>query len=581
MKYQNIRRILLANRTNVLYLFILSVLLMLPSTVSPMFRKVFTDQILTGNESQWMPLLFLLMIGVALFSAVSVWLQSSCLLRLSNKIEISGTALYFWKLLSSPLSFFGGKDSFILLSQMNASRSISRIITRDIINLIFSIISVIFYLIMMLGIDPGMTAVVLLLVILNFVIIKLKNKLSEKLSGDDDSGIPTHELQQQEERISSETLQNIETYKSTASETFFFQRLMGNKTAIINSQLGDNYEEAYSALEDFPEILFLNLLLIVFAMRIMDRELTIGTYLAFQAYASAFFNPMNKVLELRSTLRGYDKKVGRLNQTLQLPEQEEDTANDQTGVMTPPARLSGNIEFRNVSFEYEDGKPVIENLNLRICPGERIAIIGQTGAGKTTLLKLLLGLYQPTSGSVTIDGQDVNTIDQHLLANDIGCASQEIALFTDTIRNNITLWDESLTGSDVYRAASMAGLHEYITSLDHAYDSVLQENGSNLSGGQKQKLEIARAFLYDPTIIIFDEALRSVDQAAAYGIEEEIIKKASTYIEVTHILSRHIAYDRIIVLEQGRITAAGSHAELLQNSSYYAKVFELEGVYAQ
>jgi len=574
--------ILNKNKKNIGYLFILSVLMLIPSTLAPIFRKVFTDQILSGTAVQWMPVFFSLMIGVALLSAVSSWLQNSCLLKLSNKIELSGAAMYIWKLLMSPRRFFDNKDSFVLLSQVGAAKAISRIITRDIIDLLFSFLSVVFYLVMMVRIDPFMTLVVLILVVLNVFIINLKSYIGKLFSGtsDDEDTPSTGDLLKREERISSETLQNIETYKSTASETFFFQRLMGNKTAIVNSRRDDDYEDACTPLEDFPEILFLNLLLVVSALKIMDRGLTIGTYLALQAYASAFFSPMNTLLGIRETLDGFDRKIGRLNKSLQLDEEEVSEPETEDAGSMIPGRLTGRIEFCDVSFEYEADCPVIKHLNLVIEPGQRIAITGPTGAGKTTLLKLLLGLYQPTSGCIKIDGRKLTSIDRLRLANDIGCASQEIVLFSDTIRNNITLWDDSITGSDIYRAASMACIHEYITSLDKAYDSQLQENGSNLSGGQKQMLEIARALLYDPTILIFDEALRSIDRTSARHIEAAIIKKACTYIEVTHILSQQIAYDQIIVMEQGRIAAAGTHEELLRDSDYYSRIFHAEGVYS-
>lgn len=584
IKYKNIRSILTANRQHIGYLFILTLLMLVPSMVSPMYRKVFTDRILRGNAAQWMPILFLLMIGTALLSAVLSWMQNSCLLKLCNKIEMSGAARYFWNLLNAPLSFFDHKDSFVLLSKMEASKTISRIITRDMIELIFAVISVIFYLIMMITIDPFMALIVVALVVLNFLILKLKTVISERLSkaadNDDDETdeLSADELLNRENRITSQTLQNIETYKSTASENFFFQRLMNNKTAVINSRLDDYYEDAYEPLTEFPEILFLNLLLVISALRIMDRSFTIGTYLAFQAYASAFFTPMNTVLMIRETLKDFEKKIGRLSQSELSAAAADEYQNPQPELHGGSLnRLSGRIEFDNVSFGYQEGQLLIKNFSLQIRPGERIAIIGKTGAGKTTLLKLLTGLCQPTAGCIKIDGRDVREIDRHLLANDIGYASQEIALFIDTIRNNITLWDESITGSDVYRAAGMAGIHEYITSLDDAYDSMLQENGSNLSGGQKQMLEIARAFLYEPTILIFDEALRSVDPAATQAIEREIAKKACTYIEVTHILSRQIAYDNIIVLEDGAIAAAGTHEELLQSCGYYAGIFHAEG----
>ena len=316
----------------------------------------------------------------------------------------------------------------------------------------------------------------------------------------DDYTPELNELEMRDERMSQRGLLNIETFKSTASETFFFQRLLGSKIGIINAKREADFEEACAPMEELPELIFLNVLLLISALRIMNRSFSIGTYLAFEAYASVFFLPLSEVLGANDLFRKFEKRLKGLYKEVKRGKEEEA---EQRISIEGVSKLAGYVEIKDVCFSYEEGIPVLENINLSIQPGQRVAIIGNSGAGKTTLLKLLQGLYQPSCGEITIDGVNPALLDRRLYSASIGCANQEVTLFAASVRDNITLWDDGVTDAEIYYAATDACIHDHIASLDGAYEYLLSENRNNFSAGQRQRTEIARALLYDPSIILY------------------------------------------------------------------------------
>ncbi len=571
--YKNALKLLGQNRQAIFYAFSLNILLLIPAAMSPVFKKVFTDYVLTDGVTEWLPLLLLVMVGTALFAAAATWLQKGCLLRLSNKIEISGAGRYFWALLNSPLSLFDKKDSYLLLSRAEGAKRVSKLLTRELLGFLFNIVSSVFYLIMMLRMDAPMAGVVAALALLNFGMIKAQEFIREKLSPEEDGPDP-FELSLGDERIGLMGLENIETIKASSAETHFYQRLLGSKMNIINAQNAGDFEEACEPLEDIPEVIFLNLLLLVSALRIMSRGMTVGEYLAFQAYAAAFFLPALEALTEGGLFGKLEKRVKELFKELG---GENESVRDE---VEAPGKLKGAIEFKDVCFEYEKGVPVLQNISFSLMPGQRLAVLGNSGAGKTTLLKLLQGMYEPCSGEITIDGENPAKINRRLFANSIGCANQEITLFAASLRDNICMFDESVSDAELQSAARDACIHGHISSLEGAYRHPVAENGSNLSGGQRQRLEIARALLYDPSIVLFDEATGFIDPINRKAIEENLKRRGCSCVAATHVLTQLRDYDEIVVLEGGKIAGRGTHEELLRTSDFYASTLREEGVTA-
>jgi ABC-type bacteriocin/lantibiotic exporter with double-glycine peptidase domain len=426
----------------------------------------------------------------------------------------------------------------------------------------------------MFRLDSSLFLIVLILVVLNNTgkrIHPLLVKLFSPAALRHDS---LRTLTLRDERISSQGLRSIETFKATASETRFFQEMMSSKIRIINARGRLDEAEASAPFNNISEICFMNLLILISALRIMNREMSIGSYLEFQAYAAAFFYPMSQVLAAPAILSGLEGRLRELSHEMEIgPASPVLTPSPASEVCPAPKKLSGHVEFRDVSFFSPDGRPLLEHFNLSLKPGQRAAIVGKSGAGKSTVIKLLQGLYSPAAGEVAIDGAAPARIDRDTFIASAGCANQRPHFFTASVRDNITLWDREVSDGMVYRAAKEAGIHSFIAALEGAYDHILEENGRILSGGQQQQMEIARSILHQPSLLILDEATGAIDPVTALSIEENFRNRGCTVLQTTHILSSIVDYDEIIVLDRGKVSARGSHADLLKQSPWYAALF--------
>jgi ABC-type bacteriocin/lantibiotic exporter with double-glycine peptidase domain len=576
MRYDRISAFLKDNRAALGYTFILGLLLLFPLIMAPIFKRVFTDSILVDNNAEWLLPLLLLMGGISVFSAVVTWLQKNCVLRLSNKIELAGTASYMWRLFNAPPDLFYRKDSFVLLSGAGASSLIARTLTVDMLSLLPAGISVIFYFLMMFRMDAVLSLIVAALATLNLLAGKLQSLLADAVARPSGERGGLRELALQDERTGSRGLRSIETFKATASEIYFFQQMISSKIRIINARGRNDEAEASSPFGNLPELCFLNLLLLISALRIMNRELSIGSYLEFQAYAAAFFYPMSRVLSAPALFGRLEKRLGDLYRELE----SETGGGEKTQWAKAPAllgekgkKLRGRIEFKDVCFSYPGCPPLLEGFNLSLEPGRRAAIVGKSGCGKSAVLKLLQGLYTPESGEVTIDGAAPACIDGETFRASVGCANQKLSFFTASVRDNITLWDTEVSDGAVYRAVREAGLHSFVATLEGGYDHILEENGRILSGGQQQRLEIARALIYDPSVLILDEVNSAIDPGMVAEIEANLQKRGCAILQATQILPAIIDYDEILLLEKGRVAARGAHRELLAASPWYASLY--------
>jgi ABC-type multidrug transport system fused ATPase/permease subunit len=306
-------------------------------------------------------------------------------------------------------------------------------------------------------------------------------------------------------------------------------------------------------------------------LQVLDGAMTAGVLLSFLLYVQRFFDP---VLELSMQYTELQRAMASGTRIFEMLDVKPDIEDRQDAIQLPP--VTGEIAFKDMSFEYEAGKEVLHNINLTVKPGENIAIVGQTGSGKSSLVSLAARFYEVSRGSVAVDGHDVREVTQQSLRRQIGIVPQDPILFSGTIEENIKFGRLDAAHEQVLEVAKMVGAHGFINRLDKGYDTVVGQRGVNLSAGQRQLICMARAILADPRILILDEATSNVDTNTERIMQRALRKltKGRTCMTIAHRLSTITKADRIIVLEKGRIVEQGTHKELLGKGGLYHKMYK-------
>jgi ATP-binding cassette subfamily C protein len=301
---------------------------------------------------------------------------------------------------------------------------------------------------------------------------------------------------------------------------------------------------------------------------------------AFQSLMLSFQQPVNTLIDFGSTLQELEGDLNRLDDVLGNSldpevEKSEVIENSQSKISHP--KLQGYVELRNITFGYSHvDPPLIENFSLSLQPGQRVALVGASGSGKSTLAKLICGLYQPWEGEILLDGIPRNEISRDVLASSLSLVEQDIFLFGGTVRDNLTLWDDTVSDEQIIKACQDAAIHEAIAQLPGGYDGQLLEGGVNFSGGQRQRLEIARALVKNPAILVMDEATSALDTQTEQIIVENLHQRNCSCILVAHRLSTIRDCEEIIVLEKGKVVQRGTHEELWQQGGVYQRLISSE-----
>ena len=372
--------------------------------------------------------------------------------------------------------------------------------------------------------------------------------------------------------VAEENIVGVHVVKSFAQEPQEEQKFTDRSEAVFRQTLRANRQRAlYVPFISWVPLLAQAAVLLVGARMVAHGGLTVGGFIAFNLYLGMLIMPLRS---LGMWIGQAQRATASGERIFQVMDEPEEIADRPDAVELPNG--GGHLSFEGVGFEYIEGRPVLENIDLDVAPGKRIALIGHTGSGKTTLTSLVPRFYDATSGRVTLDGADVRDVKLNSLRRAIGVISQDPFLFSATVRENIMFGAPDLDEADVERIARLAQAHEFVKQLPDGYDTVIGERGITLSGGQRQRLAIARALAVDPRVLILDDATASVDASTEARIRiglREAMRNRTTLI-IAHRLSTIALADEIVVLDDGRIAARGTHDELLVTSQVYRDIYE-------
>ena len=381
-------------------------------------------------------------------------------------------------------------------------------------------------------------------------------------------------------KLSSATVagvEMIETIKSSGTENGYFERWSGFQ-ASVNTQ-NTRFSKLNNMLGMIPTIvnaLTQTAVLMLGVWFVMCGSFTVGKITAFQLYLASFIAPASSLISAGQTIQEMRTKMERVEDVMKYPT-DVGCEEHEIGEDGEYSKLNGEIELKNVTFGYSKlAPPLIENFSMKLEPGSRVAFVGASGCGKSTLSKLISGLYRPWSGEILYGGKRREEIDRNVFTGSLAVVDQDIILFEDTIANNIKMWDKTIEDFEMIMAARDAKLHEDIMMRDGGYQYVITEGGKDFSGGQRQRMEIARVLAQDPTIIIMDEATSALDARTEYEVVNAIKDRGITCIVIAHRLSTIRDCDEIIVLDHGKVAERGTHSELMSLNGMYAQLVTSE-----
>ena len=549
------------NRGVIVRLVAAGLLLVVPSVVIPMLSQVFIDEILLGDNIRLFKGLFCFLLGsVALYIILSVY-RTYLLAAFRKKLVLLSVRELVLKILSLPVSFFEMRYAGDIADKVSSNSRAAAFVSDELANALLNILQVVACFTVMVIYSPALALAAFLYLIFNVIITRAFFERTHSLA---------LEYRVRKGRFAGALCSGINissTVKSCGAEGEFTSKLLGyNAGSFDSEQRLSRLQYIFDSLIDASALLSDAIILIIGGLLVINGRLTIGAMVAFSAVFSVFAAPLKSLAALMKRTRIARAELKRAEDIINYDDKSDEGGKpDEVN-----GKLTGRVEVRNLSFCYTGSdRNVITDISFKAECGESVAVVGASGSGKTTLLKLLCGLYSPKDGQITIDGFNINSIPDAIRSCSVSVAGQNPQLFTGTVRDNIILWDDSVTENDIIRAAKDACIHDFIMQKPEGYDFMITENGSNLSGGQRQRLEIAAALVKNPTVLIFDEATSSLDADMEKRIIDNIKRRGCTVITAAHRLSAIRDCDIIIVLKDGHIEETGTHPQLIKADGYY------------
>jgi len=551
------------------FILLMGLALVLPGLVIPTFSKIFVDDILGAKRDNWVNPLMWAFGSAIFFQALMTVLQQRVILKLQMRLSLVTSGRFLRHVLQMPLVFFTQRHGGEVGSRVQLNDQVANLLGGDLATNMVNLFTVVFYAVIMFSYDTVLTLIGIGFALLNLWMLRYVARRRTDLN---------RRLQSDRGKLTATSMggvQTIESLKASGQEADFFNRWAGFYNKVYNArQEMELPAQLLSVLPKCFDQLATMAILTIGALRVMDGHLTIGALVAFQALMAGFSQPVNTLIQLGTRLQEIDGDLKRINDVLHY--ENETPEADEAAESSPVVKLAGYLALREVTFGYSPlDPPLIENFNLHLNPGQRVALVGPSGSGKSTVSRLITGLYQPWSGQVLFDGHPREHYPRKCLNNSMALVDQDIFLFESTVRENITLWDPTIGSETVVAAAKDAAIHDDIVLREGGYEGMVREAGGNFSGGQRQRMEIARALVRQPRILILDEATSALDPMTENRIDLALRRRGCTCLIIAHRLSTIRDCDEIIVMDQGKIVQRGRHEQLIQDpDGLYAGLIE-------
>lgn len=563
---------LVGSEKALVFVVLAGLFMVIPGIVTPIFSKIFIDEFLIKNMQGWIMPLLLGMVVTLIISASLRWLQQYYLLRFETKLALRESSKFFWHIIRLPVEFFSQRFPGEIGSRVGINDEVSSVLSGQLTINVIALVTLVFYFFVMLFYDVILTFIGVCFMVFNIIVLKKFSRIM----------VDKHKKIAMEEGklmgVSMGGIQSIETLKANGGEADFFKLWAGYQAKLINGS--QEIALVNQILMNVPALLTsLNvaIVLCVGGFRVMEGHLTMGMLVAFQSLMSSFMTPVNTLLGMGMTIQKLEGDMTRLDDVLRYPIDTQCDDARSTTLADAPAKLDGHVTLKEIAFGYNRlEKPLIEHFNLNLEPGKIVAIVGSSGCGKSTIAKVLSSLYLPWSGEILLDDQPMAVWPREVICNSLAMVDQDIFLFEGTVNENLSLWDSTIQEESIIEACKDACIHDLISGLPKGYESMIEEGGRNFSGGQRQRLEIARALVNNPSMLILDEATSALDPLTEQTIAQNLRRRGCSSVIIAHRLSTIRDADEIIVMDKGKIVQRGTHETLIGEIGLYQKLIQTQ-----
>ena len=547
-------------------------MLTLLTLVVPASLGVFVDDVM-AKHGTWGGLVTALLGGGILVYVLSL-LKHRFLKRLAVRLSVAGYSNGMSRLLRLPVEFFENRLAGDVTDRVSSTDRISKNLADQFLVLVIDMAMSAVFLVAMFAFDTVLTLIVLVLALLHALLARFLNNLR---------AVRSQTMRREQGLLiglGMQMLSHADNLRMTGADDRFFSRWSGQQARELRArQLYSELGSVNSSLPGLVDALRSAAILGIGGMMVMQGELSLGMLVGFYILAEMFLAPVERFLEFAENRQALETDLQRLEDISKTDEdpvfRRRNPVSDAIHTFNGRLQLAGQLELRDVTFGYNRSRPpLIKDFNLVIKPGQRIAVVGPSGSGKSTLARLVSGVYQPWSGEIMFDDHLRDQIPEEVLRQSISMVDQEIVLFSASLRDNITLWNPAIPDEVLFAASRDAQIHDEVLLRPQGYATLVEEGGTNFSGGQRQRLEIARALVGNPTVLILDEATSALDAATEEYVDDALRRRGVTCLIVAHRLSTVRDCDEIIVLDGGVTVQRGTHDELIadRDGAYYKLV---------